>query len=217
LSSLMVARLSNTTCRRATSCGGCRGESRTTLTQSPEPNMFFARTGIQASPGTYALLLSSATDTVIRVGRLGNLRLQPGFYVYVGSALGSGGVRGRLGHHMRPAERPHWHIDYLRKKTTLEAVWFCYNRKPQEHAWAKRFAAMPGASVPMAGFGSSDCACESHLFYFKDCPADGRGSLRGVIGVGTAHRPRFVRGQSIRQRPPDTGAQKSRFGGVPRA
>ena len=105
---------------------------------------------------------------MIRVGRLGNLQLQPGFYVYIGSALGSGGVRGRLGHHMQHAERPHWHIDYLRAKTTIVAVWFRYHRKSLEHAWARRFAALPGASVPMAGFGSSDCDCESHLFYFKD-------------------------------------------------
>jgi Uri superfamily endonuclease len=119
--------------------------------------MFFAWTGVQPRPGTYALLLSSKTDAVIRIGRLGDLRLQPGFYVYIGSALGSGGVRGRLGHHVRPAERPHWHIDYLRKKTTVAAVWFRYHGKSLEHAWAKRFAAMLGASVPMVGFGSSDC------------------------------------------------------------
>ena len=75
--------------------------------------------GLVANPGTYALLISSATDQLIRIGRLGTLRLKPGYYMYVGSALGSGGVRGRLAHHMRPAERPHWHIDYLRKKTTL--------------------------------------------------------------------------------------------------
>jgi Uri superfamily endonuclease len=122
--------------------------------------------GVQPRPGTYALLLASTTDQLMRIGRLGNLLLQRGFYVYVGSALGSGGVRGRLGHHIRPAKRPHWHIDYLRKKTTLEAVWFCYNRKPREHAWAKRFAAIRGASVPMVGFGASDCDCESHLFFF---------------------------------------------------
>jgi len=80
-----------------TSYGCCRGESRTTLTQSPEPSTFFVRTGIQPSPGTYALLLSSATDSSIRVGRLGDLRLRPRYYVYVGSALGPGGVRGCSG------------------------------------------------------------------------------------------------------------------------
>ena len=64
-------------------------------------------TDFESRLGTYALLLSSATDAVIPVGRLGDLRLQPGFYVYVGSALGPGGVRARLAHHMRPAKRLH--------------------------------------------------------------------------------------------------------------
>jgi Uri superfamily endonuclease len=182
------------------------------LTSAAESNSVFAPTAVQTRPGTYALILSSKTVAMIRVGRLGDLWLQRGFYVYVGSALGPGGVRGRLAHHMRPAERAHWHIDYLRKKTTLEAVWFCYNRKPREHAWAKRFAAMPGASVPMVGFGASDCDCEAHLFFFKEFPADERGFTPGVTGVGTAHRPLFVLVQSIRQRAPDTGSQNSRFG-----
>ena len=177
-----------------TSYGCCRGESRTTLTQSPEPNTFFARTGVQPSPGTYALLLSFATDELIQVGRLGNLRLQPGFYVYIGSALGSGGVRGRLAHHMRPAERFHWHIDYLQKETKLEAVWFCYNRKSREHDWARRFAAMPEASVPMAGFGSSDCDCESHLFFFAKCP---RPPARiGVISLKLKRTVQFLPAQA---------------------
>ena len=26
---------------------------------------------------------------------------------------------------------------------------------------------MPGVSVPMLGFGSSDCGCEAHLLFFK--------------------------------------------------
>jgi Uri superfamily endonuclease len=47
--------------------------------------MSMTYSGIQSSPGTYALLLSSATDAVIRIGRLGDLRLQPGYYVYIGS------------------------------------------------------------------------------------------------------------------------------------
>ena len=128
-------------------------------------------TNFESHPGTYALLLSSATDAVIRVGRLGDLQLQPGFYVYVGSALGSGGVRARLAHHMRLAERLHWHIDYLHRHTSLEEIWFCYDEKSREHAWARCFAKMPGASVTLAGFGSSDCDCGTHLFFFEKRPA----------------------------------------------
>lgn len=128
------------------------------------------QTDLQPKPGTYALLLSSATDTAIRIGQLREMRLQPGYYVYVGSALGPGGVRTRLAHHMRPAQRPHWHIDYLRTRTTLEGAWCCYGRKSRECRWARRFALMPSASVPLPGFGSSDCECKSHLFYFKKRP-----------------------------------------------
>lgn len=138
-----------------------------------ERNAVCALAGVQSRPGTYALMLSSATNAAIRVGRLGNLRLQMGFYVYVGSALGPGGVRARLAHHARSARRPHWHIDYLRAHTTLEEVWFCYDRKSREHHLARCFAAMRTASVPMAGFGSSDCDCESHLFFFEKYPVGG--------------------------------------------
>ena len=42
------------------------------------------------------------------------------------------------------------------------------------------------------------------------------GSVSSIHREGV-HRPRFVRGQSIRQRPPGTATQNSRFGGVPRA
>jgi Uri superfamily endonuclease len=141
-------------------------------------------TDFKSHPGTYALLLSSAADAVIRVGRLGELRLQQGFYVYVGSACGTGGVRARLAHHMRPAEHPHWHIDYLRRHTTLNEVWFCYDRKSRERGWAKCFAEMKGASVPMAGFGSSDCDCETHLFFFRRYPAIG-GFIRRLKALGS--------------------------------
>jgi Uri superfamily endonuclease len=72
---------------------------------------------------------------------------------------------------MHLAERPHWHIDYLRLHTTLEEIWCSYGRKSREHVWAMCFAGMPGVSIPLAGFGSSDCGCETHLFFFKRCPA----------------------------------------------
>jgi Uri superfamily endonuclease len=133
----------------------------------------WSSTDFDSVPGTYALVLSSASKATIQVGKLGTLYLQPGWYVYVGSALGTGGVRARLAHHMRFAERPHWHIDYLRPHTTLEEIWFRYDRKSREHDWARCFAEMKGASVPLAGFGSSDCDCETHLLFFKRRPARG--------------------------------------------
>lgn len=127
----------------------------------------YKRASLEARPGTYALLLSTASDAEIRVGRHGDMRLQSGFYVYVGSAFGPGGVRARVNHHLRDSPRYHWHIDYLRPHATLEEVWLCHGRKRREHLWASFLSSMPGVSVPMPGFGSSDCGCETHLFFFR--------------------------------------------------
>ncbi len=92
---------------------------------------------IEARGGTYALVLSSRADGFVRIGQLGELRLQSGFYIYLGSALGPGGVRARLAHHLQPCTRPHWHIDYLRAHADLEEVWYCHDGLRLEHEWAR--------------------------------------------------------------------------------
>ena len=78
-------------------------------------------------PGTYVLILWSRGVHRIRIGRLGELLTRPGFYVYVGSAFGPGGVRARVARHRRGCSRPHWHIDYLRSRTRLEEVWYSHD------------------------------------------------------------------------------------------
>lgn len=122
-------------------------------------------------PGTYALVLRCTTKRTIRVGRLGEMRLREGFYVYVGSALGPGGLRARIAHHLRCARRPHWHIDYLRAHARLDQLWFLCDVARLEHQWARALEAAPGASIPFPGFGASDCDCSSHLYFFKCRPS----------------------------------------------
>jgi Uri superfamily endonuclease len=122
-------------------------------------------------PGTYALILASTKTAPIRVGKLGSLQLQPGFYVYTGSAHGPGGLRARLAHHLKPTARPHWHIDYLRANTNPEEVWYCCGLGLWEHRWAQCLGLQQGASVPLTGFGSSDCRCETHLYFFGSRPS----------------------------------------------
>lgn len=124
---------------------------------------------IPAAPGTYVLVLHCSENRSIRVGRLGSFRLRPGWYLYVGSAFGPGGLRARIAHHRRRAERPHWHVDYLRRHTRLVAVWYCCGAKC-EHDWAAQIGAMPGAEKVLSGFGSSDCECETHLCRFEESP-----------------------------------------------
>lgn len=66
---------------------------------------------MQSAPGSYALLFHCAKAVEVAVGRLGHLQLEPGYYIYLGSAFGPGGVRARTEHHRRISKKPHWHLD----------------------------------------------------------------------------------------------------------
>ena len=125
---------------------------------------------MKSYPGTYALLLSASRKGIITVGKIGTLQLQPGFYVYIGSAFGPGGLKARIGHHCKNTAHPHWHIDYLTSALTLKEIWYTGDPVRREHQWAETISIIRGASVPLIGFGSSDCRCQSHLYFFKSKP-----------------------------------------------
>lgn len=114
--------------------------------------------------GTYALILSPRTQYALQIGRLGPLLLHPGFYVYVGSAFGPGGLQARLAHHSVVAARPHWHIDYVRAVAPVREAWYTYDTVRREHHWAAAFQSLGGFSIPLARFGASDCTCAAHFF-----------------------------------------------------
>ena len=126
---------------------------------------------MHSQPGTYALIFSACQKGQIDIGRLGTLKLKPGFYIYVGSAFGPGGLKARIGHHRKTAGRPHWHIDYLGPFLELIEIWYTCDPVHREHQWAKIISNTRGTSVPLAGFGSSDCRCKSHLFFRNARPA----------------------------------------------
>ncbi len=122
--------------------------------------------------GSYVLILrvDAAVQLAIQIGRLGELAAQPGYYLYIGSAFGPGGVAARVQRHLRLDKRQHWHIDYLRPYATPTAVWCTYDAQPREHLWASVCAQLPHVSRPMSGFGASDCHCDTHLFYSPHPP-----------------------------------------------
>jgi Uri superfamily endonuclease len=123
---------------------------------------------LQSEKGTYALTLSLARETrFARVGTFGAVTLPRGFYVYVGSAFGPGGVKGRIDHHLRHATRPHWHLDYVRPTMAVLEAWITYDTDRRECQWARLvdFALDGHAIVP--GMGSADCdRCRAHFYYF---------------------------------------------------
>jgi Uri superfamily endonuclease len=140
--------------------------------------------------GTYVLLLHLPTDETMNVGRLGRFDFPAGWYTYIGSAFGAGGLVGRIKYHLQPVEKPHWHIDYLRQKATLKEIWLSPDAERREEAWVELMMEVPGAVALIEGFGASDSPQETHLFYF-----DLRPSLEDfIIGV----RARFPESKVIR-------------------
>jgi Uri superfamily endonuclease len=123
--------------------------------------------------GTYVLFLRVTHVFTIQVGALGWLDFKPGVYAYVGSALGPGGLRARLGHHLSRGHSHHWHIDYISRLADLFDIWYTCDPARREHDWAALFASLPGVSSPFSGFGASDCLCRTHLFYMSIIPSTG--------------------------------------------
>ena len=60
---------------------------------------------IPDNKGTYCLLLHSDADKSIKVGALGKLNIQKGYYVYIGSAFGPGGLKARIGRHIKKTKK----------------------------------------------------------------------------------------------------------------
>ena len=122
-------------------------------------------------PGTYLLALRLPEARAVEVGRLGQVNLSAGHYAYVGSAFGSGGLGARLRHHLGRSERPHWHIDYLRRAADLAQIWASFAAERREHAWAQLLCQCAEAAPAAKGFGSSDCNCHTHLFRWAAAPS----------------------------------------------
>ncbi len=150
---------------------------------------------IPAVPGTYALVLRLSAQRRLRIGRLGLLTFSPGWYAYVGSAFGPGGLAARLGRHLRLSKKPHWHIDHLRAAARVAGMWLAPDSKRREHLWAGMLADAPFNGRPIAGFGASDCRCGSHLFHFPRPPEPERAAGRlsaGWIPFGPVGEKRSI-------------------------
>jgi Uri superfamily endonuclease len=111
--------------------------------------------------GAYALLIM--LDQPIELPRrFRGRRLPKGCYCYVGSARGPGGIRGRCARHLRSAAMRHWHVDWLIAGAVDRRVTAFPGQSECE--LLGRLLGIQGVSVPVPGFGSTDCRrCPSHL------------------------------------------------------
>lgn len=117
---------------------------------------------LPATPGAYVLIIELTAPTPVRLRTLSEAVLPPGRYAYAGSARGPGGIRARVRRHMRADKKLHWHIDHLTAAAGVRGAVALPGRRECEAVAA--LMAAGGATIPVPGFGSSDCAdCPAHL------------------------------------------------------
>ena len=122
--------------------------------------------------GSYILVIHIPEIIEITIGALGNVLFDEGFYLYIGSAMGGYGsatLENRVKRHISPSnnKKTHWHIDYLLnyEKSIITQLYLIPTLYRLECIIAKEI--MDFSDDIIEDFGSSDCKCNSHLFYFQ--------------------------------------------------
>ncbi len=132
----------------------------------PEPRGVSASAGRAATGGVYVAVYRLARPAWIEVGRLGRFRFEVGWWLYVGSAQRA--LDARLARHARRDKPMRWHVDYLSVRAIMVGAIVIEAGRERECRLARELARRYEA--PVAGFGSSDCACRSHLFHAPKLP-----------------------------------------------
>jgi Uri superfamily endonuclease len=121
--------------------------------------------------GSYIFVIKLEKNANIIVGSLGKLFFFKGYYCYVGSALGKAvSLENRLGRYSKLSKEKkgnlYWHIDYLlvNSSTTIVGV----KKFPNKDIECELACMLSKTAKHIVKFGSSDCNCKGHLFYFKN-------------------------------------------------
>ncbi len=132
---------------------------------------------IPGEKGYYVLVINVVKPLDTIIGSLGRIQFRKGYYLYIGSACGSGGLRARIKRHLRRSKNIHWHIDYLLscRDVVIEGIMFftvpdC--SVDYESIIARELVSRSFDYV--RGFGCSDKRSDlSHLIYcgldYRDC------------------------------------------------
>jgi len=123
--------------------------------------------------GTYILVINLRKNSEIQIGSLGYILFNRGFYFYVGSAMGtanSSTLVNRVKRHLSSTnnKKIHWHIDYLLANTnsSIRRLYLIPSTKRWECTISNELMDISDGYIK--DFGSSDCNCKSHLYYFKN-------------------------------------------------
>jgi Uri superfamily endonuclease len=114
--------------------------------------------------GTYVLILKLEKESIIKVGALGMRTFKIGFYAYIGSAFGRGGLKARISRYSK-VRRQRWHVDCILDSMETIEVWAIPNTRIEEE--------LAGDAIKVfdciKGFGCTDKRGDiSHLLYLSN-------------------------------------------------
>lgn len=112
------------------------------------------------------LILSINENLVLSIGSIGYHYFSRGFYAYVGSAKGPGGLKARIRRHLRKIKKTRWHIDYLTVNNNVSIVTVIYAETHSMEDYESLIASELYRQLKpyIKGFGSSDKDDYTHLF-----------------------------------------------------
>ena len=123
--------------------------------------------------GTYIIVIYVLENSVIKIGALGEIEFLKGYYWYIGSAMGNKGsttLENRVKRHVSISKdkKIFWHIDYLltNNNCIITRLYLIPSLKRLECIIANEVSQISDQFIK--NFGSSDCDCPSHLYYFQN-------------------------------------------------
>lgn len=118
--------------------------------------------------GTYLLFIKVTESVEITIKGKSSL-LSAGYYIYIGSAFGAGGLSSRLHRHLRKIKKKHWHIDQITTSKFSEIIGLGVLLKQRVECELSEIIGDIEKTVPINGFGNSDCEkkCISHFFRIR--------------------------------------------------
>ncbi|ACM24098.1 GIY-YIG nuclease family protein [Thermotoga neapolitana] len=107
--------------------------------------------------GTYILLLKLEKSVTLKHGKKTS-QLKPGYYAYVGSAMG--GFSKRIPRYFLGPQKKHWHIDHLLDHAKIAGLVMFHGKRLEE----KIAGVLSSYFEGIEGFGASDLDVKTCLF-----------------------------------------------------
>ena len=139
--------------------------------------------------GSYIIILCVKKAIVVNIGKIGRIDFNKGYYLYVGSAKTN--LAKRIERHKRRKKKIFWHIDYLRDKAEFYTSLPIRSSVPLECHIADSLKGIADWTIDR--FGSSDCACETHLFGMHKDPLKSSAFIDALLYYGIDRREELLK------------------------